>query len=108
MEDQMPITKSLHRLCVENPRFLVHPLLWSPKHLQVLHCRSDHLDTAALPPSTPLLPSNNLDPDNKEHYMKQILGGRFAAGKFASFDLLTEAHGVVGRSAEPSLNLPLM
>nr|CEG05487.1 unnamed protein product [Fusarium clavum] len=80
MEGQTPITKSLHRLCVENPRLLVHPLFWTPKHLQVLHCRFHHLDSAALPPSPPLSPISNADPVDTEHYMKQLLNGRFAGG----------------------------
>ncbi|SCO54663.1 uncharacterized protein FFNC_15615 [Fusarium fujikuroi] len=52
MEAQPPIVKSLHRLSVENPWLLVHPLFWTRKHLEVLHCRFKHLDsTAALAPS---------------------------------------------------------
>ncbi|KAF4455330.1 hypothetical protein F53441_2345 [Fusarium austroafricanum] len=53
MEVQPPIVKSLHRLSVENPRFLVHPLFWTWKHLQVLHCRFKHLDSAAAPVPSP-------------------------------------------------------
>ncbi|KAJ4007789.1 hypothetical protein NW766_009593 [Fusarium irregulare] len=101
MEDQMPITKSLHRLCVENPRFLVRPLFWTPKHLQVLHCRIHHLDSAALPPSPPFWPSSDADPDDAEHYMKHLRSSRFACDKFASFSLMMRAHGLDGIGVRP-------
>ncbi|KAF9770110.1 hypothetical protein IL306_012388 [Fusarium sp. DS 682] len=55
MDEQTPITKSLHTICVENPRFHVHPVFWTSKHLEVLHCHFNHLDSAALSPPPPPL-----------------------------------------------------
>ncbi|EXK76073.1 hypothetical protein FOQG_19167 [Fusarium oxysporum f. sp. raphani 54005] len=105
MADTMPITKSLHRLCVENPRFLVQPLFWTPKHLQVLRCHFQHLDSTvlppSLPPSPPLSPSSDTKPDDTEHYIKQLLNGRFASAKFACFALLIQPHGVIDGNARP-------
>ncbi|KAM5365848.1 hypothetical protein ACJA88_012362 [Fusarium oxysporum] len=84
MEEQTPMTKSLHRLCVENPRFHVHPLFWTRKHLQVLHCQFNHVDSAALPPSLPLspppLPSNDTDSD-LSRLVPRLINGRFASGR---------------------------
>ncbi|EXL67927.1 hypothetical protein FOPG_15978 [Fusarium oxysporum f. sp. conglutinans race 2 54008] len=48
---QLPTTKSLHRLSIENPWFAVNPLFWTSQHLRLLDCHFQHLDSA-LPPSS--------------------------------------------------------
>jgi hypothetical protein len=104
MDQQTPITKSLHRLCVENPRFLVHPLFWTSEHLRVLHCHFEHLNSAALspslPPSPPLSPSSDTDSD-LTRIVPLLLNGRFPSTKFACFSKLMRARGVINAQDRP-------
>ncbi|RKL01294.1 hypothetical protein BFJ68_g12383 [Fusarium oxysporum] len=106
MEEQTPITKSLHRLCVENPRFHVHPLFWTRKHLQVLHCQFNHVDSSALPPSLPPSPppspSNDTDSD-LSRLIPRLINGRFASGRFACFSKLMRARGIINAQLRPHL-----
>ncbi|KAF5699706.1 hypothetical protein FMUND_14667 [Fusarium mundagurra] len=99
MDRQTPITKSLHRLCVENPRFLVHPLFWTSEHLRVLHCHFKHLDSSRAPPPFPLPPApppaSHGGPDLTEDLIHSILNGPYTDTKFASFTLLMYPLGVV-------------
>ncbi|KAF5591543.1 uncharacterized protein FSUBG_10469 [Fusarium subglutinans] len=106
MEEPTPITKSLHRLCVENGRFQVHPLFWTSKHLQVLHCHFNHVDSAlpsfALPPSPPLSPSSDTDPDPYlARLVPMLIDGPFLRTKFAAFNRLMRAHGIINASTRP-------
>ncbi|KAF5718663.1 hypothetical protein FGLOB1_1555 [Fusarium globosum] len=99
MTQQTPITKSLHRLCVENPRFLVHPLFWTSEHLQVLHCHFKHLDSSSAPPPFPLPPASppasHGGPDLAKDLIHSIWNGRYVETMFASFRLLMHPLGVV-------------
>ncbi|KAF5669886.1 hypothetical protein FDENT_11399 [Fusarium denticulatum] len=47
IQQPMLESSSLHRLSIDNPWFAVHPLFWAPQHLRLLHCRFQHLDSAA-------------------------------------------------------------
>ncbi|KAF5620909.1 uncharacterized protein FTJAE_11534 [Fusarium tjaetaba] len=99
MDQQTPITKSLHRLCVENPRFLVHPLCWTSEHLRVLHCHFKHLDSSSAPPPFPLPPApppaSHGGPDLTEDLIHSMLNGPYTDTKFASFTLLMYPLGVI-------------
>lgn len=99
MVQQTPIKKSLHRLCVENPRFSVHPIFWTSKHLQVLHCHFKHLDSSNAPPPFPLppapRPASHGGPDLTEDLIHSILNGPYTDTKFAAFTLLMYPLGVV-------------
>ncbi|SCV40088.1 uncharacterized protein FFB14_07388 [Fusarium fujikuroi] len=101
MAQQTPITKSLHRLCVENLRFLVHPLFWTSEQLRVLHCHFKHLDSSNAPPPFPLPPapppSSYEDPDCTEDYIQLILTYPNIETKFACFAGLMEPLGVIPR-----------
>ncbi|OBS20222.1 hypothetical protein FPOA_06608 [Fusarium poae] len=106
MEERTPITKSLHRLCVENGRFHVHPLFWTSKHLQVLHCQFNHVDSAspsfALPPSPPLSPNSDTDPDRYlARIVPMLIDSQFLKTKFAAFSKLMRAHGIINASTRP-------
>ncbi|KAF6528295.1 hypothetical protein HZS61_008597 [Fusarium oxysporum f. sp. conglutinans] len=104
MEQQTPITKSLHRLCVENGRFHVHPLFWTSKHLRVLHCQFNHVNSGSpsfsLPPSPPLSPSNDNDRD-LVRLVPLMTNGEFASCRFACFSLMMRAHGIVNAQRRP-------
>ncbi|GKU08413.1 hypothetical protein FLAG1_11214 [Fusarium langsethiae] len=98
MEEPTPITKSLHRLCVENGRFHVRPIFWTSKHLQVLHCHFNHVDSSALAPSLP--PSPPLSPNSDAErevliIVPRITDGKFAKGRFACFSILMRARGII-------------
>ncbi|PNP53575.1 hypothetical protein FNYG_15752 [Fusarium nygamai] len=99
MEQQTPITKSLHRLCIENPRFLVHPLFWTSEHLRVLHCHFKHLDSSSAPPPFPLPPApppaSYDEPDITEDLIQSIFNGPCTDTRFAAFTLLMHPFGVV-------------
>ncbi|EXK35729.1 hypothetical protein FOXG_14743 [Fusarium oxysporum f. sp. lycopersici 4287] len=104
MDERTPITKSLHRLCVENPRFHVHPLFWTSKHLQVLHCHFKHHDSAALlpslPPSPPLSPSTDTDLDFNR-LVPLLTNGPWTSSRFASFSVMMRARGIINANARP-------
>ncbi|CZR49115.1 uncharacterized protein FPRO_12551 [Fusarium proliferatum ET1] len=99
MEQQAPITKSLYRLCVENPRFFVQPIFWTSKHLQVLHCHFEHLDSSSAPPPFPLPPAppsaSHGGPDLTQDLIHSILNVQYAHTKFASFAQLMHPYGVI-------------
>ncbi|CVL06932.1 uncharacterized protein FMAN_12024 [Fusarium mangiferae] len=99
MEQQAPITKSLYRLCVENPRFFVQPIFWTSKHLQVLHCHFKHLDSSSAPPPFPLPPAppfaSHGGPDLTQDLIHSILNVQYAHTKFASFAQLMHPYGVI-------------
>ncbi|KAF4949956.1 hypothetical protein FGADI_8557 [Fusarium gaditjirri] len=104
MEQPTPITKSLHRICVENPRFHVHPLFWTCKHLQVLHCQFNHLDSTSpslsLPPSPPLSPSSDTDRD-LARLVPRMKNGEFASGRFACFCVMMRPRGIIKAYGRP-------
>ncbi|KAH7220460.1 uncharacterized protein BKA55DRAFT_584958 [Fusarium redolens] len=104
MDQQTPIAKSLHRLCVENPRFLVHPLFWTSEHLRVLHCHFNHLDFAplppSLPPSPPLSPSSDVEPDLSE-IVQQLLNAPGPRTRFTCIYKLLRHHGLVSTRWQP-------
>ncbi|KAF5971630.1 hypothetical protein FBULB1_9107 [Fusarium bulbicola] len=104
MEELTPITKSLHRLCIENGRFQVHPLFWTSKHLQVLHCQFNHVNSGSpsfsLPPSPPLSPSNNNDRD-LARLVPMMTDGEFASCRFACFSVMMRARGIINASTRP-------
>ncbi|KAF5591841.1 hypothetical protein FPCIR_5908 [Fusarium pseudocircinatum] len=99
MDQQTPIPKSLHRLCVENPCFHVHPLFWTSKHLRVLHCHFNHHDSSSAPPPFSLPPApppaSYGKPDITEDLIQGLLKGPSTYTKPASFTLLMEPLGVV-------------
>ncbi|KAI1055387.1 hypothetical protein LB506_011507 [Fusarium annulatum] len=99
MEQQAPITKSLYRLCVENPRFFVQPIFWTSKHLQVLHCHFKHFDSSSAPPPFPLPPAppsaSHGGPDLTQDLIHSILNAQYAHTKFASFGQLMHPYGVI-------------
>ncbi|KAF5251046.1 hypothetical protein FANTH_3807 [Fusarium anthophilum] len=99
MDQQTPITKSLHRLCVENPRFLVHPLFWTSEHLRVLHCHFKQLDPSSAPPPFPLppapRPASHGGPDLTEDLVRSLLNGPYPDTRFSSFTLLMYPLSVV-------------
>ncbi|KAF9774886.1 hypothetical protein IL306_007070 [Fusarium sp. DS 682] len=105
MEEPTPITKSLHRLCVENGRFHVHPLFWTSKHLQVLHCHFNHVDSSALalslPPSPPLSPSSDAEREDLVRLVPRITDGQFTSGRFACFSVMMRARGIICTSRRP-------
>ncbi|KAF5686390.1 hypothetical protein FCIRC_2946 [Fusarium circinatum] len=105
MEEPKPITKSLHRLSVENGRFHVHPLFWTSKHLQVLHCHFNHVDSSALtlslPPSPPLSPSSDAERDDLVRLVPRITDGQFTSGRFACFSVMMRARGIINASTRP-------
>ncbi|KAG5764823.1 hypothetical protein H9Q69_007348 [Fusarium xylarioides] len=107
MDQQPPITKSLHRLCVENGRFHVHPLFWTSKHLQVLHCHFNHVDSSSLaltlPPSPPLSPSSDAEREDLVRLVPRITHGQFASGRSACFSVMMRARGIINTERRPHL-----
>ncbi|GKU14912.1 unnamed protein product [Fusarium langsethiae] len=105
MEEPIPITKSLHRLCIENGRFHVHPLFWTSKHLQVLQCHFNHVDSSALGPSLPLSPplSPSSDAERNEcaRLVPRITDGQFTSGRFACFSVMMRARGIICTDYRP-------
>ena len=45
MEEETSINTSLHELSVQNPWFATHPLQWTERHLQLVKCKFQQLDS---------------------------------------------------------------